>query len=132
MGRYWNGSHTTHRLNYHLVWIPKFRKRVLRGKIAVKLRQLLYQACKINQWYASELSIQPDHIHMVVQIRPSESVADVVGRLKGGTSKVIRTEFPDLEEFIWGESFWADGYFAETIGQANEEIVRKYIRWQSR
>jgi len=60
------------------------------------------------------------------------SVAEVVQILKGGTSRVIRKEFPELEEFLWGDSFWADGYFAETIGQVNEEIVRKHIRDQQR
>ena len=56
------------------------------------------------------------------------SVADVVQIFKGGTSRVIRTEFPELEEFLWGDSLWADGYFAETIGQVDEEVVKKYIR----
>ncbi len=72
-----------------------------------------------------------DHVHAVIQIKPSDSIAEVVKILKGGTSRVIRKEFPELEEFLWGDSFWADGYFAETIGQVNEEIVRKYIRNQN-
>ena len=57
-------------------------------------------------------------------------MAEVVQIFKGGTSRVLRKEYPELEEFLWGESFWADGYFAETIGQVNEEIVKKYIRDQ--
>jgi len=68
----------------------------------------------------------------VIQIKASDSVGDVVQILKGGTSRVIRKEFPELEEFLWGDSFWADGYFAESVGQVNEEIVRKYIREQKR
>jgi putative transposase len=63
-------------------------------------------------------------------MNPSDSVSEVVQILKGGTSRIIRQEFPDLEEFLWGDSFWADGYFAETIGNVDEEIVRKYIRDQ--
>lgn len=132
MARYWTGAHSRHRLQFHLVWIPKYRKRVLRGKIAIKLKHLLYEACKINRWFISELSIQEDHVHAVIQINPSDSVSEVVKILKGGTSKVIRKEFPELEEFLWGDSFWADGYFAESIGQVNEEVVRKYIRNQNR
>ncbi len=130
MARYWTGAHTKHRLQFHLVWIPKYRRRVLRGKIAIRLRQLLHEACKLNRWWISELSIQSDHIHLVVQIQASDSVAGVVHILKGGTSRVIRKEFPELEEFLWGDSLWADGYFAESVGQVNEEIVRKYIREQ--
>jgi putative transposase len=103
---------------------------VLRGKIAIRLRKLLYDACQVNRWWIGELSVQEDHIHMIIQTHPSESIAEVVQILKGGTSRAIRKEFPELEEFLWGDSFWADGYFAETIGTVSEEIVRKYIREQ--
>ncbi|MCK5493465.1 MAG: IS200/IS605 family transposase [Candidatus Omnitrophica bacterium] len=128
--KYWRGEHTKHRLQYHLVWIPKYRKRVIRGKIAIRLRQLFYQACRMNRWWIGELSMQPDHVHMIIQLKPRESVSQVVQLLKGGTSLVLRNEFPALEEFLWGDSFWADGYFAETVGTVNEEVVRKYIRNQ--
>jgi putative transposase len=74
------------------------------------------------------MSIQEDHIHLVVQIPPQYSVSEVVQIFKGGTSRVLRKEYPELEEFLWGESFWADGYFAETVGQVDEEVVKKYIR----
>ena len=69
---------------------------------------------------------------MIIQIKPSNSVAEVVQILKGGTSKVIRKEFPELEEFLWGDSFWADGYFAESVGQIDEEVLKKYIRNQQK
>ncbi len=62
------------------------------------------------------------------QFPPTYSVAEVVQMFKGGTSRKLRKEFPELEEFLWGDSFWADGYFAETVGEANEEVVKKYIR----
>lgn len=132
MARYWIGSQTKHKLQFHIVWIPKYRKRVLRGKIAIRLKRLLYEACKINQWWISELNIQEDHIHIVIQIHAKDSVSEVVKILKGGTSRVIRKEFPGLEEFLWGDQFWANGYFAESVGQVNEEIVRKYIRDQAK
>jgi len=130
MARYVTGSHTKHCLQYHLVWIPKYRKRVLQGKIATRLKKLMYEACKMNGWWISEMSIQDDHMHTVVQVPPHRSVLEVVQIFKGGTSRVLRKEFPELEEFLWGDSFWADGYFAETVGQVNEEVVRKYIRKQ--
>ena len=130
MARYRTGSHTKHRLLYHLVWIPKYRKRVLRGEISIRLKRLVYDACKMNGWWISELSVQEDHIHMIIQLNAADSVADAVKMLKGGTSRVIRKEYPELEEFLWGDSFWADGYFAETVGTVNEEIIRKYVREQ--
>ena len=90
----------------------------------------MYEACKVNGWWISEMSIQDDHIHIVAQIQPQYSVAEVLQIFKGGTSRVLRMEFPELKEFLWGDSFWADGYFAETVGQVNEEVVKKYIRQQ--
>jgi len=86
----------------------------------------------LNRWRISEISIQEDHVHMIIQGNPRESIADVVHRLKGGTSRIIRKEFPELEEFLWGDSFWADGYFAEAVGKVDEEIVKRYIRDQRR
>jgi putative transposase len=132
MTRYLTGALTKHRIRIHLVWIPKNRKRVLRGKIAARLKQLLHQACSLNRWLLSELSVNDNHVHILIQIKPSDSVAEVAKTLKGGTSRVLRKEFPELEEFLWGDSFWADGYFAESIGKVDEEIVQKYIRDQQR
>lgn len=130
MPKYWTGKHTTHRVLYHLVWIPKYRKRVLIGKVAGRLKALLYEAAQVNRWWIHEMNIKEDHVHVLVQVRPAVSVAEVVQRFKGGTSMVLRREFPELEEWIWGESFWADGYFAESVGRAQEELVRRYIREQ--
>jgi putative transposase len=132
MAGYWTGAHTKHRLRVDLVWIPKYRKRILIGKIAARLKQLLHQGCSVNRWILSEISVNEDHVHILVQISPRESVAEVVKILKGGTSKIIRSEFPELEEFLWGDSLWADGYFAETVGKVDEEVIRKYIKDQQR
>jgi putative transposase len=100
--------------------------------MVIRLRQLLNEACRINRWWISELSIPEDHVHLIIQTKPSDSVAEVVQRLKGGSSRVIRKEYPELEEFLWGDSFWADGYFAETVGSVDEDVVRRYIREQRR
>ena len=129
-GAYWTGSHTKHRLRFHLVWVPKYRRRVLTGPVAARLEELLRQACEVNAWGLHEMSVQPDHVHLLLQVPPTLSVSGAMQSLKGGTARVLRAEFPDLEEFLWGESFWADGYFAETVGQAEEAVVRDYIRNQ--
>ena len=130
MSKYWQGSQTKHRLMYHLVWIPKYRKRVLKGEIAERIKELLYECADFQRWKIEELNIQPDHIHMLIRMRPEVSVSRMVQLFKGKTSKVIREEFPELQEFLWGNSFWADGYFAETSGQVNESCIREYIRNQ--
>ncbi|MCA9770203.1 IS200/IS605 family transposase [Candidatus Dependentiae bacterium] len=127
MSKYWKGSQTTHRLMYHLVWIPKYRKRMLRGRIAKRIEELLDECADMNRW---KLNIQPDHVHVLVRMRPEVSVSKMVQLFKGMSSKVIREEFPELKEFLWGKSFWADGYFAETSGQLNESQIREYIKNQ--
>lgn len=130
MVRYWSGGHTKHKLEYHLVWLPKRRRRVLRGKIAVRLKQLLFEGCRMNGWWIGKISIQFDHIHVLIRLKPSDSVAQVVNIMKGATSRILRKEFPEIEEFLWGDSFWADGYFAETVGKVDEMVIRRYIEEQ--
>ena len=102
----------------------------MRGSLVGRLTELFYQACEVNRWYIHELKIMTDHIHMLIQIRPKESLSKVMQILKGGSSKKIREEYPELEEFLWGDSFWCDGYFAETVGHMDEEAMRKYIQEQ--
>src|SRR4030042_1913456 len=88
MAKYQTGSHTKHRSQYHLVWIPKYCRRVLRGKMVIRLRKLLNEACRINRWWISELSVQEDHVHLIIQAKPRDSVAEVAQKLKRGTSRV--------------------------------------------
>ena len=130
MTKYWHGSQTKHRLMYHLVWIQKYRKRVLKGKVAERIMELLHECADMNRWKIEELSIQVDHVHVLVHMRPEISVSRMVQLFKGTSSKKIREEFPELQEFLWGKSFWADGYFAETSGQINEARIREYIKNQ--
>ncbi len=111
---YWMGAHTKHRLRAHLVRVPKYRRRVLEGPVAARLEALLRQAAEVNRRQIHELAAQPDHVHLLLQVRPTEDVSSVVSLLKGGTSRVSRAESPDLRAFLWGDSFWADSYFADT------------------
>jgi putative transposase len=74
--------------------------------------------------------MQKDHEHLLIQVWADKPVSTVVQILKGGTSKKLREEFPEIEEFLCGDSFWADGYFAKTVGIADEEMIRRYIREQ--
>ena len=131
-GKYWSGAHTKHRMLYHIVWIPKYRKRILSGAIAARIKELLEECADVNRWRIEELSVKRDHVHMLIQLRPDISVSKVVQLFKGKSSYVIRQEFPDLKEFYWGRgsSFWGDGYFVETIGQVNEAKIKEYIQSQ--
>jgi REP-associated tyrosine transposase len=130
VNKYSHGAHTTHRLQYHLVWVPKYRKRVLRGPLARRLYELLRQCAEMNDWSVEELNVQTDHVHLLVQLPPKVAVSRAVNLMKGGTSRAIRAEFPELDEFLWGDSLWADGYFAESVGQVTEARIRAYIQNQ--
>ena len=100
--------------------------------MVIRLRKLIYGACRFNKWWARELSIQEDHVHLIIQTKPDDSAAEVVHRPKRGTSREIRKEYPELEAFSLGDSLWADEYFTEIEGNIDEEIVRRYIREQHR
>ena len=126
--KYWHGSHTKHRLVYHIVFLPKYRKRILRGKIAKRIIELFYQACRVNNWWIDEIHVMPDHVHFLIQIQSNISLSKAVNIIKDGSSRILRKEFEESEEFLWGESFWSDGYFAETVGRSNYEQVKRYIQ----
>ena len=103
---------------------------MLKGVLVNKLTEILYEGCKMNKWWIEELAIKPDHIHMLIQIKPRESIAEVMQKIKGVSSRRIRLEYPDLEEYEWGDSLWCDGYFAITVGEVDEKVIKKYISEQ--
>lgn len=120
----------TYDIQYHFVWIPKYRKRVLIGTIKTRLEQLFKECADINQFEIIELSIQEEHIHLFLSAKPRYSPAEIMRLIKGGSSRIIRQEYPELEEFLWGDSFWADGYFVSTHSAVTEEIIKEYIKHQ--
>lgn len=127
---FWKGAHSYHRCLHHLVFIPKYRRRVLKGKLPKRIRELLFECAQINKWFVHELEVMPDHVHMLLQLPPNISVSKAVMLIKGGTSKMLRKEFPEIKEFLWGDSFWQDGYFVETVGKKTEAAMRQYIQSQ--
>ena len=130
MKRYWHGAHTTHRNMYHLVWIPKYRKKILVGNVKRRLEELLREIAETNGWEIHELNVQIEHVHMVVQLPPSISVSEAVQFFKGNSSRMIRKELPEVKRMLWGADFWADGFFSETVGQCSEEVILNYVRNQ--
>ena len=130
MSKYWKGAHTRHRVMYHIVWIPKYRKRVLKGAIASRIEELIQECADVYRWRVDEINIQPDHVHILIQLRLDISISRAVQLLKGKSSRIIRKEFPSLEEFYWGSNFWSEGFFVETVGQVSEAAIKQYIQNQ--
>ena len=124
-------GHGAYRTEYHVVWIPKYRRRILNPGVRAYLVKLFPKVlaampgCEIVKH-----NIQVDHIHMVMVIPPKYAVSDVVGRMKGVTSSSMRKKFGWLEKIYWKENIvWSPGYFVSTVG-VDEESVLKYVQWQ--
>ncbi len=122
----------TYDIQYHFVWIPKYRKRILNGKIGKRVKELIYEYTEINQFEVLELSIQEDHIHLLLSAKPRYSPAEIMRLIKGGSSRILRKELSEIKEFLWGDSFWADGYFVSTHSTVTEDIIKKYIKEQNK
>ncbi len=124
---YMTGSHTIFHHRYHIVWVPKYRYKVLRGKIRERVRTIIRQVC-------SELGVEiingvlsSDHVHMFVSIPPKLSVSDFMRKIKGRSSYLVQKEFPALKKRYWGQRFWGRGYFSTTNGAITEDTVLQYL-----
>lgn len=130
MNYYRKGSHTVYDCTYHIVWITKYRYKVLEGDVALRVRELVRQICQQDRVEIIRGSVGKDHIHLHVQVPPSLAISKLVQNLKGKTSRRIQQEHPSLKKRYWGKHLWAIGYFARTTGNVTDEIVKSYIENQ--
>ena len=112
---------------YHVIWCPKYRKRILTGGIAETLRLAINAICIEREWPILTLEIQPDHIHLFVTIPPSLAVADAVKILKGSTARKLFAAFPALKNQLYGGHLWSPSYYVGTAGNVSAETIRHYI-----
>lgn len=124
---YRKGSHTIFSIQLHIVWITKYRYKVLRGEIGERTKQLIRRICVEEGAEILSGVVSPDHLHILVSIDPSISVSKLVKYLKGKTSHTLQMEFASLRKRYWGQHLWARGYFAVSVGNVSDEIVRQYI-----
>ena len=124
-------GHSVYRTEYHVVWIPKYRRRILNSGVKEYLNKLWVKILKgIPGVEIVEQNIQVDHIHTIMIIPPKYSVSDVIGRIKGQSASKLRKKFTWLEKVYWNENIvWSPGYFVSTIGM-NEDQIIKYVKWQ--
>jgi putative transposase len=125
-----SAAQTKYDLRYHFVFCPKYRKRVLIGKVAKSIEGMIRFACQINEWDIFELAIQGDHVHLYMGSAPKWSPSEVMNIVKGGTSKKIRDLYPDLDEIFWGSTFWADGFMVKSVGEINDKVISEYVKKQ--
>ena len=131
MGRFKKLCHTIYECKYHIVWIPKYRFRVMDGSIRATVHDNIRRLCEWRKVEIVEMNVQTDHVHLVLDIAPKFAVSDVVGFIKGKSAVRIFRKHPRLRKKYWGMHFWSPGYCVTTVG-LNEEMIRKYVKWQQR
>ena len=125
-------AHGAYQHQYHVVWIPKYRRRVLRGAIKIVVQEHIPQ---IQHYYPDVIvqhwSVQVDHIHVVLVLPPKYAVSSIVGKMKANLSRQLRLRYPELKQPYWGAVLWSPGFFSSTVG-INEAVIRRYVDHQER
>lgn len=130
MGKYRRLTHVVYKCDYHIVFTPKYRFRILTGQIQTMLEQDIRLICQWQDAEIEELNIRIDHVHMIVSIPPRISVSDFMGMLKGKTAIKLFKSYPNLKKKpYWGNHFWSRGYCVNTIG-IDEDMIRRYVKYQ--
>jgi putative transposase len=124
---YRTGPHTKYKIEYHFVWITKYRYPVLTGDVALRLRELVRQTCATFELEIIRGVVSKDHVHLLLSAPPTISPAEIMRRIKGRTSTKIFEEFPHLKKRYWGRHFWARGYFCVTAGELTKKMIEEYL-----
>ena len=122
-------KHNVYNISYHIVWIPKYRKKILIGDVRKRLIFYLFDKAISLNISIEEYEVMNDHIHLFIKSNPNISISFIISQLKGYSSFKLRNEFPYLRKY---KALWTNSYFCETIGFISEETVRKYIRMQTK
>lgn len=122
-------AHAAYDTAYHLVWSPKYRKQILQGAIAERVRDMFSEIAEQYDITIDEMEVSADHVHIFCSFPPRYSIAQVVTRFKSLSARAIFREYPQVKRQLWGGEFWEDGYFARTVGdKVTAEVIRKYIQ----
>ncbi len=130
MSRFRKLAHTLWHCQYHIVWTPKYRFRILEGEVAQEVSRCIRSFSTQKECEVIELNVQKDHVHLIVMIPPKLSVSDYMGITKGRTAIRVFNKFPILKNKpYWGNSFWSRGYCVDTVG-LDAEKIRLYVQYQ--
>ena len=130
MSRFRKLSQTIWHCQYHIVWVPKYRYRVLIGKVAEEVETCIRAFSEQQHCEIIELNVQIDHVHLLAMVPPKVSISGFVGTIKGRTAIRVLNRFRDLKQkTYWGNHFWSRGYCVDTVG-LDSEMIRKYVKYQ--
>ena len=121
------GSHTVFNIEYHFVWVTKYRYKVLVGDVALRVRELVRQTCEAFEVKILKGVVSKDHVHLLVSSPPTISPSDLMKRIKGRSASKLFEEYPMLKKRYWGRHFWGRGYFCVTAGQVTDEMIKAYL-----
>ena len=132
MSRFRKLSHTIWHCQYHIVWVPKYRFKVLSGKIKDEVEGCIRTFSEQQGGEIIELNVQVDHVHLLVMIPPKVSISGFVGKIKGRTAIRVLNKFRKLKQRpYWGNHFWARGYCVDTVG-LDSDMIKKYVKYQEK
>ena len=124
-------SHSRWECKYHVVFIPKYRKKVIFGQLRKELGEVMRRLAERKESQIEEGHLMPDHVHMMISIPPKYAVSQVIGFIKGKSAIHIARTYGERKRNFVGQHFWARGYFVSTVGR-DEEVIREYIRHQEK
>ena len=127
MRPYRKSTHAVHDLKVHLVWITKYRYKVLTKEVGYRIRDILRQVCDANDIRIIQGRVSKNHVHLYISYPPRLAVSEIVRRLKGRSSKRIQEEFPQLSKRYWGKHFWGIGYAAFSSGHVTDGMIKEYL-----
>lgn len=128
MRPYRKSTHAVHDLKVHLVWITKYRYKVLTKEVGYRIRDILRQVCDANDIQIIQGRVSKNHVHLYISYPPRLAVSEIVRRLKGRSSKRIQEEFPQLSKRYWGKHFWGIGYAAFSSGHVTDGMIKEYLK----
>ena len=131
MTEYVHGSHSVFLMHYHIVWITKYRKKILQGDLAIKLREMIREICAKESVQIIRGHVSADHVHLFVSIPPKIAISKFLQLLKGRTSHKLMMSSPTLQKQYWGRHMWARGYFCCTSGNVTDDMIKAYIENQN-
>lgn len=126
--KYKSSKHLVFSCQYHVIFCPKYRRKVLTGKIAERLKELILEKQEVFQYEILDMEVMPDHVHLLIDVDPKIGVYSVVSKIKGYTSKQLRDEFPELKKKL--PTLWTLSKFISSVGSVTLDVVKKYIEEQ--
>jgi putative transposase len=125
--QYKSNTHIVHSCYYHVIFTPKYRKKVLIGKVENRVKELFFEISNKYKFEITDIEIMPEHVHMVISCDPSFGIVKCIHRLKGNSSKILRDEFPHLLKM---PTLWTRSCFISSVGSVTLDVVKKYIEDQ--